>query len=329
MSFTLLLMPPSLSGVPPFLSGPADHLVRALEEAVPGIRLIEPESRSDCIDNLPDADAVYGFIPPDLFPYAQKLRWIASPMAGLGEAWFHPAMMESDVVITNVRGIYSEQLAAHIMAFILGFSHRFDRYFPQQAAKGWGHAGANMDLRTQTVFILGLGGSGAETARLCRAFGMRVIGSDVQIDVPSPGLDELIPMPQMPDRLGEADFVVLTVPETPTTRGLFDAAMFARMKRGSYLINIARGSLVKLDALVDAMRSGQVAGAGLDVLEIEPLPADHPLWTMAGVLITPHAAINGAEEDQLRRRTKILVDNCRHFAAGEPLINVVDKHLGF
>jgi phosphoglycerate dehydrogenase-like enzyme len=329
LSFKLLLMPPFLSGVPPFLAGPVDELVRRLEEDVPGITVTEVDSREACIETLRDTDAVYGFIPPDLFGHAQKLRWIAAPMAGLGEAFFYPSLVESDVVVTNVRGIYSEQLAAHIMAFILAFSHRFDRYFSQQVARGWGHVGTNMDLREQTVFVLGLGGSGAETARLCHEFGMHVIGCDVQVQSPPLGVEELVSLEEMPDRLRDADFVVVTVPETPKTRGLFDAAMFSRMKRGSYLINIARGALVKLDDLVEAIRSGQLAGAGLDVFEIEPLPTDHPLWSLPGVLITPHAAINGAEEDQQRRRTQILIENCRRFSAGEPLNNVVDKKSWF
>lgn len=322
MSFKLLLLPP-------FLSGPTDKLVRALEDAVPGIRVIKAESPEAGIDDLRDTDAVYGFVPPDLFGQAQNLRWIAGPMAGLGEAWFYPTLVESDVVVTNVRGIYNEQLAAHIMAFILAFSHRFDRYFPQQAARGWGHAGTNMDLRAQTVFVLGLGGSGAEAARLCHEFGMHVIGSDARLQSAPAGVQELVPLAEMPNRLRDADFVVVTVPETPTTRGLFDAAMFSRMKHGSYLINIARGALVKLGDLTEALRSGQLAGAGLDVLEVEPLPVDHPLWDLPGVLITPHAAINGAEEDQQRRRLHTLIENCRRFATSEPLINVVDKHSWF
>jgi phosphoglycerate dehydrogenase-like enzyme len=322
LSFKLLLLPP-------FLSGPASQLIRTLVESVPGIKVVVADTPEAGIEDLRDTDAVYGFVPPDLFSHARKLRWVAGPMAGLGEPWFYPALVKSDVVVTNVRGIYNEQLAAHIMAFILAFSHRFDRYFPQQAARGWGHAGTNMDLRAQTVFVLGLGGSGAEAARLCHEFGMSVIGSDVRIQSPPAGVHELVPMAEMPNRLRDADFVVVTVPETPTTRGLFDAAMFSRMKRGSYLVNIARGALVKLDALVEALRSGQVAGAGLDVFEVEPLPPDHPLWSLPGVLITPHAAINGAEDGQQRRRVQILVENCRLFAAGEPLINVVDKHSWF
>jgi phosphoglycerate dehydrogenase-like enzyme len=322
VSFKLLLLPP-------FLSGPADQLIRTLEGSVPGIKVVVADSPEEGIEHLRDTDAVYGFVPPDLFGHAQNLRWIAGPMAGLGEKWFYPALVESDVVVTNVRGIYNEQLAVHIMAFILAFSHRFDRYFPQQVARGWGHAETNMDLRAQTAFILGLGGSGAEAARLCHEFGMHVIGCDMRLQSAPAGVQELVPIAEMPNRLGDADFIVVTVPETPATRGLFDAAMFSRMKHGSYLINIARGALVKLDDLVEAMRSGRVAGAGLDVLEIEPLPADHPLWSLPGVLITPHSAINGAEEDQQRQRIEILVENCRRFAATEPLINVVDKHSWF
>jgi len=329
MSFKLLMLPPFVNGLPPFRPGPSEELIETLKAEIPGIEIAVGLDPKAALDDLRDADAVYGLVPAELFGEAKRLRWIAGPLAGLGEAWFYPAVVESDVIVTNVRGIYNEQLSVHILGFILAFAHRFDTYFAQQAERKWAHAGRNMDIRQQTVFILGLGGSGAETARLCKAFGMSVLGTDARPLESVEGVDEIIPLDQMPTRLGDADFVVITVPETRETRGMFNAELFARMKHGSYLINIARGALVKLDALVDAMRSGRVAGAGLDVAEIEPLPADHPLWTMPGVLITPHSAINGAEEDQVRQRVKTLVENCRRFASGQPLLNVMDKQTWF
>lgn len=329
MSFKMLLISPTLSGLPRLLAGDFDELARRLRDSVPAIEVTVADTAEALEAGLRDTDAAYGLVPSGLFDIAPRLRWIAAPMNGLGESWFYPALVESDVVVTKVNGIYSEQLAVHILGFILAFSHRFDRYFRQQVEKQWGHAGSNMDLRTRTVLILGLGGSGAETARLCNEFGMRVIGCDVRIHEAPPGVHELIELTDFQGRLRDADFVILTVPETPATRGLFDPAMFSCMKQGSYIINIARGALIKLDALVEALRSGRVAGAGLDVLEVEPLPADHPLWTLPGVLLTPHAAINGAEDDQAQRRDRILIENCRRFAVGEPLINVVDKRAWF
>jgi phosphoglycerate dehydrogenase-like enzyme len=329
MSFTLTLIPPGLAGLPAVLTDPFDQIVAQLEESVPGIKVIVPGSEEELSSALALTDAAYGLIPRRLFPLAKRLRWNAAPMNGLGEAWFYPELVASDVTVTNVSGIYSEQLAAHILGFILAFAHRFDTYFRQQAAETWAQAGTNMDLRRQTVLILGLGGSGKETARLCSAFGMRVLGCEVREQSTPPGVDTFVPWDDLPDKMGEADFVVLTVPETPATRGMFNDQLLSRMKRGSYIINIARGGLIKLDDLLAALTSGHLAGAGLDVSEIEPLPPGHALWNQPGVLITPHTAINGAAEDQRQRRNQILIDNAKRFAAGEPLDRVVDKHTWF
>src|SRR5438876_844594 len=134
---------------------------------------------------------------------------------------------------------------------------------------------------------------------------------------------ELHPAEALDTLLPRADFVILTVPHTPATEGFMNRARFARMKRSAFFINIGRGKTTRLDDLVAALRAGEIAGAGLDVFEQEPLPADHPLWSTPGVLITPHTAGFGPYLDE--RRFEILLDNCRRFTAGQPLRNVVDK----
>jgi phosphoglycerate dehydrogenase-like enzyme len=156
---------------------------------------------------------------------------------------------------------------------------------------------------------------------------MRVIGFDPRRSDPAEGFEALFPAEALDDHLPEADFVIVTAPETPQTTGMFNAERFARMKRGSYLINISRGVLVVTDDLVEALRSGQLAGAGLDVADPEPLPSDHPLWTMPGVMITPHMAINGAAYRE--RWLELLIENCRRFEAGEAMVNLVDKRNWF
>jgi phosphoglycerate dehydrogenase-like enzyme len=137
-------------------------------------------------------------------------------------------------------------------------------------------------------------------------------------------MTELVGSERLDEMLPRADFVVLTTPETPQTRGMFNAARFALMKRGSYFVTISRGVCVVTGDLVEALRSGHLAGAGLDVADPEPLPPDHPLWTMPNVLLTPHVAIYGSPHDH-ERREALLIENCRRFARGEPLLNVVDK----
>jgi phosphoglycerate dehydrogenase-like enzyme len=138
---------------------------------------------------------------------------------------------------------------------------------------------------------------------------------------------ELWPPSGLHDLLGQSDFVAICAPETPETRGMFDAGAFRAMKPSAYLINIGRGKIVQLDALVEALRGGRLAGAGLDVFEVEPLPPHHPLWAMENVIITPHIA--GIGEHIAGRRHEVLFDNLRRFVNGEPLQNVVEKERWF
>jgi phosphoglycerate dehydrogenase-like enzyme len=152
---------------------------------------------------------------------------------------------------------------------------------------------------------------------------MRVIAVDPRVTSPPTGVAELVRPEQTSEVLSRSDFVIVTVPETPTTRGMFDAVFFARMKRGAVFINIGRGATVKLADLDATLRSGHLAGAGLDVFEREPLPADHPLWSAPGMLITPHVAAAGPYLDD--RRAEVFLDNCRRFHDGQALRNVVDK----
>jgi phosphoglycerate dehydrogenase-like enzyme len=291
-----------------------------IRRAVPGVVVKAFRDPNDAVSEIEDADAVYGTVPPALFGRAKKLRWICAARAGLGGAWFHDALVKSSVVVTNMRGSYNEHLAAHALAFLLAFARRFDHYLPQ---KEWTRGPGMIDLPTQTALIVGVGGAGGELSALCAALGLRVLGADPRVTVPPPGMAELFTPGRLEERLGDADFVLVTVPETPQTVGMFDARLFARMKRGAYFINISRGGCVVTEDLVAALVSGHLAGAGLDVIAPEPLPTDHPLWRMPNVLITPHVGIRGAPYRQ--KWEELLLENCRRFGKGELLLNVVDK----
>jgi phosphoglycerate dehydrogenase-like enzyme len=216
------------------------------------------------------------------------------------------------------------------MAFVLAFARGFHYYLPQQLRREYLRRPLDtgvVHLPEATTLILGVGGIGSEAARLCHAFGMRVIGVDARRTERPEGVDELHRPERLDDLLPRADFVVMTIPHTPTTEGLMNRERLRRMKPTAFLINIGRGMTVRLDDLVAALEAGELAGAGLDVFEIEPLPADHPLWTAPNVLITPHTAGFGPYLDD--RRLDILLDNCRRFAAGDPLRNIVDKAAWF
>ena len=181
--------------------------------------------------------------------------------------------------------------------------------------------GVGLDLATTDIFDL----TGSQV--LCAEFGMTVIAVDPRVDKPPPGVSELHRPEALNDLLPRGDFVIVTVPETPRTQGLFGINQFQRMKSSAFFINIGRGATVILDEPVEALQQGQLAGAGLDVFQTEPLPTGHPLWETPGVLITPHVAGRGPYLED--RRTNLFIDNCIRFNEGRPLVNVVEKEQWF
>ncbi|HEY3110080.1 MAG TPA: D-2-hydroxyacid dehydrogenase [Chloroflexota bacterium] len=301
-------------------------LAERIRAAAPGVTVALPADRATLLREIADADAFYGNVDPETLAAARRLRWIQSPEISL-ERFMFPALIEHPVVMTNPRGIYAEHIADHVMGFVLCLARGFHRYRDAQHRRVWKRGDDYptdvVHLPDATIGIFGLGGIGAAIAPRARAFGMRVLAVDARVAEPPPAVDRLWGPDRLIEMLSQADFVAICTPETPETRGLFDDRMIGAMKPGSYLINIGRGKVVKLDAVVAALRSGQLAGVGLDVFESEPLPADHPLWGFENALLTPHVA--GAGPHTAERRTQILIENLRRFVAGEPLVNVVDK----
>jgi len=315
---TILMLPPQTDTTRAWAS--------QLAAALPDFSVVVAENVADAEKAIGPADAAFGTLTPDLLGRATRLRWLQAPQAAPPAGYYFPELVAHPVVVTNFREIFNDHIGAHIMAFVLAFARDFHRYLPQQLRREWRRAPLDsgvVHLPGATALIVGVGGIGAEAARLAAAFGMRVIGVDARRPDAPPGVAELHRPEALDALLPRADFVILTVPHTPATEGFMNRARFQRMKPSAFFINIGRGMTTRLDDLVDALRAGEIAGAGLDVFEREPLPADHPLWTMPGVLITPHSAGFGPFLDE--RRFDILLDNCRRFAAGRPLRNAVDK----
>jgi phosphoglycerate dehydrogenase-like enzyme len=318
MSATLLMLPPQT----PTTRGWGSRLAAALPE----LSVVVAENPEQAAGAVGAAEAAFGTIPPALLRQAARLRWLQAPQAAPPAGFYYPELIAHPVVVTNFREIYNDHIGAHIMAFVLAFARGLHHYLPQQRRREWRPAPLDtgvVHLPEAVALVVGVGGIGAEAARLAAAFGMRVIGVDARRREAPPGVMELHGPDALDALLPGADFVILTVPHTPATEGFMNRARLQRMKRSAFFINIGRGMTTRLDDLVAALRAGEIAGAGLDVFEQEPLPADHPLWTMPGVLITPHTAGYGPYLDD--RRFEILRDNCRRFLAGQPLRNVVDK----
>ena len=317
-AFTLVMLPPH--------NEVRRQWAAQIAKADIGVRVLQPETNAEAVRDIADADAAFGTIEPDVLAAARRLRWLQAPQAAPPAGFYYPELIAHPVVVTNFREIYNDHIGAHIMAFVLAFARDFHTYLPLQMRREWKPKTVDtgvVHLPGSTALILGVGGIGSEAARLCQAFGMRVIGIDARREDVPPCVEELH-RPEMLDQLlPRADFLIMTIPHTPSTEGLINRERLRQMKRSAFLINIGRGMTVRLNDLVAALRAGEIAGAGLDVYEVEPLPAEHPLWTAPNVLLTPHTAGFGPYLND--RRFDILLDNCRRFGADEPLRNVVSK----
>ncbi len=318
MPFTFVMLPPHTET--------SRSWARRLTFELPEMTVLTPENPNEAAAAIAEADGAFGSPSPALLKAARRLRWLQAPAAAPPAGFYFPELVAHPVVVTNMREIYNDHIGAHIMAYVLAFARGFHEYLPLQLKREWKPRPLDtgvVDLPSSTLLIAGLGGIGAEAARLAAAFGMTVIATDARrADIP-PGVAELHPAAALDTLLPRADFVVLTIPHTPATEGLMDRARFRRMKAGAFFINIGRGMTTRLDDLVAALNAGEIAGAALDVFEQEPLPAEHPLWTLPNVLITPHTAGFGPHLDE--RRYDIILANARAMLAGRPLRNVVDK----
>ncbi|MBV9773472.1 MAG: D-2-hydroxyacid dehydrogenase [Gemmatimonadetes bacterium] len=292
--------------------GPSDEAIRAVRGA--------------------EAYVGYGF-PVELFRAAgDALRWVHSGSAGVGGA-LYPEMRGSGVVLTNSAGIYAEPMADTVLAMILHFARGLDLAVRAQAERRWDKApfvaadAPVRELAETTVGIVGLGGIGRAVARRAVALGMPVVASRRRPTGAPEGVELLHGEGALDRLLVRSDVLVVTVPETAETRGMIGRRELALLPESAVVVNVARGSVVDEEALVEALRGGRLRGAGLDVFAREPLPPDSPLWGLSNVLVTPH--VSGISHRYWRRETDLVVENVRRYLAGRPLLNVVDKQAGY
>ncbi|HEX6372376.1 MAG TPA: D-2-hydroxyacid dehydrogenase [Longimicrobium sp.] len=299
--------------------------------------LDSPGARA-AIAAVPGAEVYVGFgVPEPLFAAATegpdaRLRWAHTASAGVGGS-LHAPMRASDVVLTNSAGIYAEPMADTVLAMMLHFARGLDFAVRAQAERRWDKEPFDdpdtpvRELSESTLGIVGLGGIGRAVARRGVALGMTVAATRRRGTEGPQGV-EVLSGPGALDRiLPRSDYLVLAVPQTDETRALIGAHELAMLPRGAVLVNVARGGVVDEAALIQALRGGRLRGAGLDVFAAEPLPGDSPLWGLPNVLATPH--VSGASHRFWRRQTDLITQNIRRYAAGEPLLNTVDKHAGY
>lgn len=318
------------------------HRLAHLQQAAGETALCNAVDERQALAAMPEARGFVGKITPALLAAAPQLAWVQSPTASL-EHYVFPELAEHPCVLTNMRGLYSDVVADHALLLVLALARNLPTYIRQQQAGIWRPVGdpglapdfargpgiasgadqAHTHLAESTLGVVGLGEIGLEIARRGRALGMRVVAVDPRSGAAPAEVARLWPPEELGQLLAESDFVVIAAPHTPQTAGWFRRPQFQAMKRSARLVNVGRGAIVALDDLAAALDAGEIAGAGLDVCETEPLPAEHPLWRMEQVIVTPHVA--ACSPRIAGRHLALLADNVGRFVRGEPLRNVVDK----
>lgn len=283
---------------------------------------------ADLRDALATAEVMLTLNAPlDLPALAPRLRWIQAIGSGVGQ--FVPSRLpEGGITLTNAAGIGAVPIAEWVLARILSVYKRLDEHAHQQRAHVWQESMGAL-VQGRTAVIVGLGAIGTAVATRLQAFGVHVIGvrRSWKPGATAPEADELVGPDQLPAALGRAHIVVVAAPGTAANENLFDAPMFAAMRRGALFVNVARGTLVDEDALVDALRSGHLRAAAIDVARVEPLPSDSPLWDTPNLTISPHSSASA--DRYLQRVGDLFYDNLARYVAGEALRNVIDLAHGY
>ena len=300
-----------------------------VQAALPDRRVVVTDDRAEMETCLEEIEIAAGDFPRDLLLRAPNLRWYQQWGAGADWLLKTPEAAQKSWTLVNASGVHAIPITEHILALMLAFARGLHLAVHMQQQHTWKKAARAelFELAGATLVLVGVGAIGERTAQVARALGMRVLGVRRNPQQPADGVDAMFAPEQLIEVLPQADFVVLTIPLTHETRGLIGEKELRAMKPNAYLINIGRGGTVQTAALVRALQEGWIAGAGLDVVDPDPLPPDSPLWDMENVILTGH--YSGLTPHYFERAFAIFLDNLQRYAAGQPLRNVVDKRLGY
>ena len=301
-----------------------------LRESYPQINLVAPPSRAEGLPELNDAEVIFGAVSNDEFLAAPNVRWIQASSAGVEFMWRIPSIVEHPVVVTNARGAHAATIAEHAFALLLALTRQIVPHHEYQQKHQWGRgdfAGKLTGLKGLTIGVVGFGNIGKAIGRRALGFEMNVLAVDAQPVPAIEGVGEVWSLERLNDLCRESDVLAIAAPITPQTRGMVGPEQIRLMKPGSFVVAVSRGGIVDEPALIDALRSGHLAGAGLDVTATEPLPADSPLWDAPNILITPHDS--GSSKLTTDLMWSIFHENLGRYLRGETLTNLVDKKLGY
>jgi phosphoglycerate dehydrogenase-like enzyme len=296
-----------------------------IHAATPGMRVVRTTDRAEIEGLLDDVEIAVGSFPHDLLPRAKRLRWLQEWGAGVDWLLRHPVLAELDFTLTNASGVHAIPISEQILAYLLAFARGLPAAVRAQGRRAWQPAKRDrlFELAGKTMLLVGVGAIGARTAEIAAALGVRVLGirRSPGGDDP-PGIEAIYGPDKLHELLPEADFVVLTVPLSRATQGMIGERELRAMKPTSYLINIGRGGTIQQPALIQALREGWIAGAGLDVFDPEPPHPDNPLLRMTNVVVTPHLASNTVQGSW--RSSQSVVDQILQLIAGERPTFLID-----
>ena len=310
-----------------------DSELERLQARFPGVRVVSVEDPVDLAVVLPDAEVFAGFhFPRAHFAAARRLRWIHSASAGI-EANLFPELVASDVILTNSAGLHAVSIPEHVLGQMLVLARNFHEALRLQARAEWNRFGVISfgaticELHGANLAILGAGAIGTNLARRAAALGMHVRVMRRDAARPVDGAEAVVPPAALHELLAWADWVVCALPLTAETRNIIGAEALKVMRSSAFLINVGRGEHIDEAALIQALRSGAIAGAALDAFNQEPLPPDHPFWSLPNLVLTPH--VSGYTPQYFQKMLALFEDNLDRFVHGRPLRNVVDKQLGY
>ncbi len=301
---------------------PTDSDIALLQEAYPQISLTSTEEADYTAEQIAKAEIIVGFPRVEDLPKAKNLKWLQTPSAGVMQYVDKGLYVNKDILLTTASGTYGRQIGDHVIGMIIALNHKFLTYHDQMKTKTWERYFPASDIWESTILVIGFGDIGQNVARLAKAHQMRTVAvKRTPADKPT-YVDELVTIEELDRVLPDADYVVVCTASTPETENLMNKRRIGMMKKGSYIINVARGALVDQDAVVEALETGKLAGAGFDATEPEPLPPDHKLWSLPNVLITPHSS--GLSPSDPAKVFSIFKNNFKQYIGDKDMRNAVD-----